>query len=75
MNDKGMDKEADTMEGFDRGEDIAVMEPLQISDGSPHQGALTELAVDLAAKSAGFRRSLPDSVMNALAEVVAVRPR
>ena len=70
MNDKETDKEADTMEGFDRGEDIAVMEPLLVSDGSPHQGALTELAVDLAAKSAGFRRSLPDSVVNALADLV-----
>lgn len=70
MNGKDTDKEADTVEGFDRGEDIAVMEPLHVSDGSPHQSALTELAVDLAARSAGFRRSLPDRVVNALADLV-----
>jgi Fic family protein len=46
------------------------MKPLQISDGSLHQGTLTELAVDLAAKSAGFRRSLPEGVVNALADLV-----
>ena len=70
MNDKDADIKADTVEGFDRGEDIAVMEPLQIGDGSPHQGALIELAVDLAAKSAGFQRSLPDGVVSALADLV-----
>lgn len=68
-NDKA-DIEADIKEAPDRGEDIALMEPLQVSDGSTHQGALTELAVDLAAKSAGFRRSLPDGVVNALADLV-----
>ena len=31
---------------------------------------MIELAVDLAAKSAGFRRSLPDGVVSALAELV-----
>tara|TARA_A100001391_G_scaffold143804_2_gene101633 strand:- start:342 stop:1577 length:1236 start_codon:yes stop_codon:yes gene_type:complete len=70
MNDRNTDNKADTMEEFDRGEDVAVMEPLKISDGSPHQVALTELAVDLAAKSAGFRRSLPDGVVKALADLV-----
>lgn len=64
------DTKADIEEAPDRGEDIAIMEPLQISDGSPHQGALTELAVDLAAKSAGLRRSLPDGVVSALADLV-----
>ncbi|MEQ8857927.1 MAG: hypothetical protein RIC56_04715 [Pseudomonadales bacterium] len=46
------------------------MEPLQINEGSPHRGELTELAVDLAAKSAGLRRSLPDGVVSALADLV-----
>jgi hypothetical protein len=46
------------------------MEPLQIGQRSKHRDALTELAVDLAAKSAGFRRSLPEGVVNALAELV-----
>lgn len=46
------------------------MEPLQIPNGSPQRAALTELAVELAAKSAGFRRSLPAGVVEALAELV-----
>ncbi|WP_461481363.1 hypothetical protein [Porticoccus sp.] len=63
-------KEADVEMTTDRGEIIAIMEPLQIGDGSPHRPALTELAVELAAKSAGFRRSLPDGIVTALANLV-----
>jgi len=70
MSNHNTDIEADIKKALDRGEDIAAMEPLQISDTSPHQSALTELAVDLAAKSAGFRRSLPDGVVSALADLV-----
>jgi Fic family protein len=54
----------------DRGENPALMEPLQIHHGSPQRAALTELAVELAAKSAGLRRSLPAGVVEALAELV-----
>lgn len=54
----------------DRGESPGLMEPLQIHNGSPQRAALTELAVELAAKSAGFRRSLPAGVVEALAELV-----
>jgi Fic family protein len=61
---------ADTEASIDRGEAIAIMEPLRISEGSRHRSALTELAVELAAKSAGFRRSLPDGVVTALADLV-----
>src|SRR6266566_6574701 len=46
------------------------MEPLLIGDGSPHRGALTDLALDLAQKSAGFRRSLPPSLLASLADLV-----
>jgi len=35
------------------------MEPLLISEGSRHRGALADLAVELVAHSTGFRRSLP----------------
>src|SRR6266436_6451037 len=54
----------------DRGERVFVMEPLWIGDGSPHRGALTDLALDLAQKSAGFRRSLPPSLLASLADLV-----
>ncbi len=46
------------------------MEPLLVSDGSRFRGPLTDLAVDLAAKAAGFRGSLATSVRVALADLV-----
>ncbi len=46
------------------------MEPLLIGEDSRHRGELTDLAVDLAAKSAGFRRSLPQGLLAALADLV-----
>src|SRR5438093_11315676 len=46
------------------------MEPLLIAEGSRHRGELTDLAIEVAARSAGFRRSLPDGVRTALADLV-----
>ncbi|MBI4183297.1 MAG: Fic family protein [Proteobacteria bacterium] len=46
------------------------MEPLLIGESSRHRGTLTDLAVDLAARSAGFWRSLPEGVRIALADLV-----
>ena len=37
----------------DRGETVSLMEPLLIGDGSRHRAALTDLALELAQKSAG----------------------
>ena len=54
----------------DRGEATSRMEPLLVADGSPLRGPLTDLAVDLAAKAAGFRQSLPPGVRTALADLV-----
>ena len=54
----------------DRGESIALMEPLLISEDSRHRAALTDLAIDLAGRSAGFRRSLPAGVLSALSDLV-----
>jgi len=47
-----------------------MMVPLLISESSKHRGALADLAVELAAHSAGFRRSLPEGVLTALADLV-----
>jgi len=47
-----------------------MMEPLLISATSRHREQLADLAVELAARSAGFRRSLPEGVLSALAELV-----
>jgi Fic family protein len=46
------------------------MEPLMIGAGSRHRAALTDLTIELAQKSAGFRRSLPASLLTSLADLV-----
>lgn len=64
------DMRADMGADIDRGESVAMLEPALIAEGSQHRGSLTDLAVDLAARSAGFRRSLPEGIRSALADVV-----
>jgi hypothetical protein len=54
----------------DRGEPIGLMEPMLVGESSRHRAALTDLAVELAARAAGFRRSLPTGVLSALADLV-----
>ena len=54
----------------DRGESPAEMEPLLIGETSRFRGPLTDLAVELAQKAAGFRRSLPVSLLKSLADLV-----
>jgi len=70
MSKNESDIEADISAVMDRGETLALMEPLLIAEGSRHRGELTDLAVEVAARSAGFRRSLPDGVRAALADLV-----
>lgn len=70
MSDNKADMEADISPVMDRKESLALMEPLLIAEGSRHRGELTDLAVEVAACSAGFRRSLPDGVRAALADLV-----
>ena len=52
------------------GESLDRMEPLLIGETSRHRPALTDLALELAQKSAGFRRSLPESLTASLASLV-----
>jgi Fic family protein len=54
----------------DRKEPVSLMEPLLISEGGRFRADLTDLAVELAARSAGFRRSLPEGIVTALADLV-----
>jgi Fic family protein len=54
----------------DRQESTSLIEPLLISEGSRFRGELTDLAIELAARSAGFRRSLPEGIVAALADLV-----
>jgi Fic family protein len=58
------------MKTADRGEATSEMDPLLIGAGSRHRGMLTDLAFDLTQKSAGFRRSLPASLLASLATLV-----
>src|SRR5882757_7236326 len=55
---------------LDRHEAESQMEPMVLSTGSTHRAALTDIAIDLAARSAGFRRSLPTTIQTALADLV-----
>jgi Fic family protein len=54
----------------DRGETTGLMEPLVLAQGSPHRPALGDLAIELATRSTGFRRSLSAGVATALADLV-----
>lgn len=54
----------------DRGELVSLMEPLLIGGGSRHRTELTDLALELSQKAAGFRRSLPPSLLASLADLV-----
>src|SRR6202051_1222385 len=54
----------------DRGELVSLMEPLLIGDGSRHRAEITDLALELTQKAAGFRRSLPPSLLASLADLV-----
>lgn len=47
-----------------------MMEPMFIRESSRFRGRLTDLALELAQKSAGFRRSLPESLLTSLADLV-----
>src|SRR3981189_1983133 len=64
------DTKEDIVTATDRGESIAVMEPLLVGETSRHRGKLTDMALELAQKSGGFRRSLPESLLASLADLV-----
>src|ERR1700678_1270535 len=70
MVNKKTDIKPDIKPVSDRGESIGLMEPLLIGESSKHRGALNDLALELAQKSAGFRRSLPESLLTSLADLV-----
>jgi hypothetical protein len=64
------DIEADVEAVQDRGEAVAMMDPTLIAEGSKYRPGLTDLALELAQRSAGFRRSLPESLLASLANLV-----
>jgi Fic family protein len=70
MHETEADRKADTEEVLDRGEHTFLMEPLTISQSSRQRTALTDLALELTQRATAFRKSLPDGVMTALADLV-----
>jgi len=52
------DKKPDVEAAAERGERIALMEPLVLGKGSRYRAALTDLALELGQRSAGFRRTV-----------------
>jgi len=64
------DIKPDIKAAADRNEAVSLMEPLLIGESSRHRASLTDLALELAQRSAGFRRSLPASLLASLAVLV-----
>lgn len=58
------------MSARDNEESLGLFEPVMLPEGSRHRGILNDLALELASRSEGFRRSLPPSLATALAELV-----
>ena len=54
----------------DRAESIGTMEPMLIGESSRFRGGLADLALELAQKSAGLRRSLPSAIVPSLSGLV-----
>ena len=61
----------------DRGESVGLIAPLLVSETLKHHYGLGDLTVDLAAKAAGLRRSLPSGGVSSLADLARrkARPR
>ena len=70
MANNEADIKPDIEAAVDRNEAVSLMEPLLIGESSRHRAGLTDLALELAQRSAGFRRSLPESLLASLAGLV-----
>ncbi len=54
----------------DRGEVIALMEPMLVRESAKDREELADLALELTARSTGLRRSLPEGIVSALSDLV-----
>ena len=54
----------------DRGESVVLMGPMTVGESAKCRTALTDLAIELASRSAGFRRSLPEGMLRGLSDLV-----
>lgn len=64
------DMKADKNAVRDDKEHVSLMEPMQLSEGFKGREEATELAFELAKRSAGFKRSLPSPIFESLATLV-----
>lgn len=64
------DPKADIKAAPDRGESIGLMEPVRLGDDCRDRSKLSDMVVELARRSAGFRGSLPEVLMASLAKLV-----
>lgn len=55
---------------LDRAEPVTLMEPLLVGSSARHYGVLADLAVEIAARSTGFRHSLPEGILRPLSDLV-----
>jgi Fic family protein len=62
--------QADIKAAVDHGEMVSMMEPMRIGETSRYRGILTDLTLELVQKSAGLRRSLPETMLSSLADLV-----
>ncbi len=58
------------MTAEDRGEKVTMMEPVLVRQSARQYAELADLALELTARSTGFRRSLPDGIVAALSGLV-----
>lgn len=70
MTRRRADNEPAKTAARDEGESTALMEPMLIPEGSRWRGALADLAIEVAQKSARLRAGLPAGVAHALANLV-----
>jgi Fic family protein len=71
MPNKAMKKRA-APKIVDDGESVTMMTPALLSDEARGKAKLNDLAIELVGRSAGFKRSLPEGTLTALAELVRV---
>jgi len=54
----------------DGSEDVSLLEPLHISESSKHRACLSDLALELAMKSTGLKKSIPGGIIKELSTLV-----
>ena len=74
MSDSKQEKEPDKMTDMsavsDRGEDIGLMEPMLVGEGTKHYAEIMDLAIELTQCSTALKSALPAGVVDALADLV-----